>query len=177
MITILTWISLIAGGILVFLLLLSIIGGLDFDLDVEVGPSDVDSDGGGLGLIKGILTIASVSSWMIKVLLVSNKSPALAITIGLLCGIVAFALLHYMLKALIKNDSNVNWTMEDAIFQEGTVYLKIPSDGQGIVNVKVKGALREMKAKSFDNEPIDTGASITVMEVDGDDVIVKKMNT
>jgi len=73
MITILTWVSIVAGGILILLMLLSLIGGLDLDLDL--GSPDVDTDAGGIGLIKGILTFTSVSSWVIKVLLVSNKSP------------------------------------------------------------------------------------------------------
>jgi len=79
MITILTWVSIIAGGILILMMLLSIIGGLDLDLDVDIGSTDVETDAGGLGVIKGFLTFVSVSSWIIKVLLAFDKHPGMAI--------------------------------------------------------------------------------------------------
>ncbi|NNE27791.1 MAG: hypothetical protein HKN09_13175, partial [Saprospiraceae bacterium] len=69
MITILTWVALIAGSFLILMMLLSVIGGLD--LDVDLGSTDVDTDAGGLGLIKGVLTFISVASWVMKVLLVT----------------------------------------------------------------------------------------------------------
>jgi len=49
MITLLTWISIFAGGLLILLFLLSLLGG--FDLDVDIGSTEVDADAGGLGLI------------------------------------------------------------------------------------------------------------------------------
>jgi len=176
MITVLTWVSIITGGVLVLLLLLSLIGGLDLDLDVDIdlGEADVETDAGGLGLIKGFLTFISVSSWMVKILLVGDKHPGVAIGIGIACGLLALALLHYLLKALLKNESNVNWSMKDALFQKGEVYLRIPGEvGNGIVYVDVNGARRELKAKSFDSKDIKTGATIVVMDIDGEFALVR----
>ncbi len=171
MVTTLTYISLFAGGILVLLLFLSILGGLD--LDVDVG-ADVDTEtGGGLGVIKGILTFLSVASWVIKVLLVNEQSTWLAVLIGIVAGVLAFMLLSYLLKLLLRNEENVNWSMEDALYQSGDVYLKIPKGGSGLVNVSVKGATREFKAKTRDNIEIKTGARIVVVEVEGEFVFVE----
>ena len=173
MITVLTWISIISGGLLILLLLLSLFSGLDFDFDVE--SPEMDSDAGGLGIFKGMLTFVSVSSWVIKVLLVTDKHPIIAISIGILLGLLALALLSYLIRILLRNDKNVNWDIEDALFAFGTVYLKIPGeDGIGLVNVDVKGATREMKAKSHDGQEIPTGDAIQVIRVDGDIVIVQK---
>ncbi len=172
MITILTWISIIAGGLLIILLLLSLIGGLDLDLDVDT--ADIDTDAGGLGFLKGMLTFVSVSSWVIKVLLATDKHPAIAITIGILIGLLAFALLSYLIRVLLRNDKNVNWSLEDAMFTYGEVYLKIPAlEGTGIVQVDINGATRELKAKSFDGKEIPTGMSIQVIDLEGDIVVVQ----
>jgi len=75
MITILTWISITTGGILILMMLMSLIGGLDLDFDLDVGSTDTDTDSsGGLGAIKGALTFVAVSSWVVKVLLTTNNT-------------------------------------------------------------------------------------------------------
>ncbi len=172
MIEILTWTSIFAGGILVLLLLLSLLGGLDMDIDI--GDTEVDADSGGLGLIKGFLTFVSVGSWVIKVLLATNKSPVIAISIGIISGLFALWILNYLLRLLMKNESNVNWKMEDALFQKGEVYLRVPAEeGNGIVHVRVNGVNRELKALSYDSKEIKTGSPITVMDIDGEFVKVQ----
>lgn len=172
MITILTWVSIIAGGILILLMLLSLIGGLDLDIDVGTS-TDIDTDSGGLGLIKGFLTFISVSSWIIKILLAANKHIGMALGIGVICGIVALMILNYIFRLLLKNESNVNWKIEDAIFQNGEVYLKIPPEGSGIVNVNINGVHRELKALSFNNIELKTGSAVTVIDVEGEFVRVQ----
>ena len=162
MIAILTWVSIIAGGILVLLLLLSLLGGLDIDVDIDNG--DTDTSAGGIGLMKGALTFISVSSWVMKVLMVGQQGKTLSIVIGVLSGILAFALLNYLLKALLKNEENVNWKMSDALFQRGTTYLRIPAGGEGIVQVDIRGASRELKAKSKSGQEIKTGESVVVVD-------------
>jgi len=72
---ILFWVSIFSGGLLVLLLILSLIGGLDIDVDTDLGPTDLDTDAGGLGLFKGFLTFLSTSAWMIKIMIAANKSP------------------------------------------------------------------------------------------------------
>jgi len=103
-IEILFWVSIFAGGLLILLLLLSILGGLEFDADIG---SDVDSDGGGIGLLKGILTFVSTSSWMIKIMLLANKNPWIAIATGIAVGVVCFFILNLLFKFLLKAQSNV----------------------------------------------------------------------
>ena len=164
MIGILTWVSIIAGGILVLLLLLSLLGGLDIDVDIDTDGGGTDSSAGGIGLMKGALTFVSISSWVMKVLMVGQQGKTLSIVVGIISGILAFALLNYLLKALLRNEENVNWKMSDALFQRGTTYLKIPAGGEGIVHVDIRGASRELKAKSKSGKEIKTGESVIVIE-------------
>ncbi len=174
--TVLTWVSLITGGLLVLLFLLSLLGGLE--LDIEFGSTDIETDAGGIGLIKGCLTFVSISSWVMKVLLVTNNHPGLAIGVGLFSGLLAFLLLNWLFKLLLKNESNVNWKIEDALFAKGEVYLKIPEgEGTGIVNLDINGANRELKATTEDKLELQTGTKIYVTDIETDHVIVARIKS
>lgn len=176
-ILILTWVSIFAGGALIFLLLLSLAGGIDLELDLDMGSTDVDADAGGLGWIKGGLTFFSVSTWVIRVMLLSAQHPAIAIGLGIAAGLGAFWVLHAFLKFLIQQEENVNWTMQDAVNQTGEVYLRIPGgEDNGLVQVEIKGAIRELKAKSHNQTEIKTGDRVQVVEVEDDYVLVSRQS-
>jgi len=170
MVTILTWISIAAGGLLVLLMLLSLIGGLD--LDIDVGGSEIDADGSGIGFVKGFLTFLSVGTWVMKIMVGSEQNPAIAAAIGVVAGLAAFWILSKVFRLLLKNESNVNWTTDDALFSSGEVYLKIPEGGAGLVTVEIKGVNRELKAMSSNAQELTTGTKISVISVEGEYVVV-----
>jgi membrane protein implicated in regulation of membrane protease activity len=168
--TYLTYISLISGGILILLMLLSLLGGLDLDFDISDG--DIET-GGGLGILKGGLTFISATSWVIKLVFLTNPNPWIAIAVGIIAGSAVVWLLSYIFKLLLKNEENVNWEMTDAVYQEGKVYLRIPADGEGIVHINVKGATRELKAKTNGDREIKTGETVLVTDVESEYAIVE----
>lgn len=172
MITILTYISLIAGGILIVLLLLSLLGGADVDIELG-GDIDVDTDAGGLGVLKAGLTFISVGAWVVKLVLAIEENPIFAFGAGLAAGLIAVFILNLLLKMLLKQQSNVNWKSTDALYKEGKVYLKIPASGQGIIQVNINGTPRELKATTKEDNDIPTGAQITVIDVDNDVALVQ----
>jgi membrane-bound ClpP family serine protease len=171
MIILLTWISIFTGGLLILLFLLSFVGGLDFD--TEVGSADGDGDAGGIGIIKGLLIFISVGSWVMKIMLGSDQNPAIAAGIGVVSGLIAFFILSQLFKLLLRNQENVNWSMEDTMFAKGQVYLRIPAGGDGIVNIEINGVNREVKAKSKESQEITTGTLITVVDIEGEFVYVE----
>lgn len=172
MIDILTYTSLITGGFLILLMLLSLLGGLDLDFDVD---ADVEGDAGagGLGIIKGGLTFISVTSWVIKLILVANMELWVAIAIGVISGVVAVWILTLLFKTLLRSQENVNWKITDAVYQEAQVYLRIPVGGSGIVTVAVNNVSRELKAKSSSKKEIKTGEVVLVTDTEGEYVIVE----
>lgn len=172
-IEILTYISIFSGGTLILLLFLSILGGLDLDVDFPDGDSEVDSSGG-IGIVKAALTFISVSSWVVKVVLATKANPLLAILAGLFGGYVAVLLIKKIFILLLTQTENTNWEFEDAIHQTAKVYLKIPEEGSGIIQVLVNGVTRELKAKSIDKTEISTGTSVFIYEINDDLAIVKK---
>ena len=165
MVTILLYVSLISGGILVLMLLLSLLSGLDLDIDLG------DSDDGG-SIIKGTLTFFSVGAYIVRGFLMTDSNPIVALIAGVLSGAIAVFILSLVLKWILKNQENVNWALTDSMYEEGKVYLKIPKSGSGIIQVKINGVNRELKAKSSDNKELPTGTSILVEGVEGNFVIV-----
>ncbi|MFT6000391.1 MAG: hypothetical protein ACI81P_002852 [Neolewinella sp.] len=165
MITILSYVALTAGGILILLLLLSLVSGLDLDLDF-------DTDAGGLGVLKGMLTFFAVGAWVVRLVLLTETNPIMAFIVGAAAGALGVYLLSLLLKFLLSQQEFVNWSLEDAIMEQGTVYLRIPAEGEGLVQVVVRGTKREIKARSLLNEDIPTGASIVVDQIGEDGIVV-----
>ena len=172
MIDALFWISIVSGGILILLMLLSVAGGLELEADIDT--VDTDADGSGLGIIKGLLTFIAVASWVVRMMINAEQHPFMAIGIGLAIGVCALWLLNFLWKLLLNNEENVNWTVDDALFQTGQVYLKIPGGNNvGIVHLKINGATRELKAKSVNQEEIPTGTPIVVYGIENNLVLVQ----
>ncbi|CAH0999638.1 hypothetical protein LEM8419_00938 [Neolewinella maritima] len=172
MILVLTYISIICGGLLVLLLLLGIIGGLELDFDLDL-DSDTDAAGGmDVGVVKGGLTFLSIGSWTAKLILLSSTNPVLAVVSGVAAGAVAVYLMKWVVWTLLQQEENVNWTVDDALLQPGQVYLRIPATGEGIVRVSVRGGMREFKARSAAGEEIATGTPILVDELGVDGILL-----
>jgi membrane protein implicated in regulation of membrane protease activity len=157
------YVAIFSGGLLAILLLLSIIGGLDFDLDVDTGGADVDA--GGLGIIKSGLTFLTFSAWVANIMLNSAVNPYLTLVVSLLVGAVTVILLSWVLRFFLKMQSDVNWEFHEAAGKTGKVYLKIPEEGTGLINVEINGIKRELKAKSAENQEISSGSEILVLDV------------
>ncbi len=156
--------AIFSGGTLFLLLILSLFGGLDVDLDFEAG--DVDVDTGGLGIVKSVLAFLTFSAWMGYVLLNASVNPIVTLVASLATGIATVFILSWFFRFLLKMQSNVNWSYLDASGKPGKVYLKIPEDGTGLIQVKINGVMRELKAKSSDAKEIPTGSDILILEID-----------
>jgi membrane protein implicated in regulation of membrane protease activity len=62
--------------------------------------------------------------------------------------------------------------MEDASGQEGTVYLTIPAEGTGKIQVMVRGSIGVYDAVSEGDKEIKTGERVMVVRVVSDNVLV-----
>lgn len=172
MIIALTYISLICGGLLVLILLLGIFSGLDLDLDLDFDGADQSDVGMGFGVVKGGLTFLSVGAWVVKLVLLASVNPVVAVVAGAAAGAVAVYLLSKLVTYLLRYEENVNWSIEDAVLKPGKVYLRIPAGGEGIVQVQLKGGVREFKARSTDGADIPTGAAVFVDDLGTDGLVL-----
>ena len=186
---ILFWIGTLAGGILVILLLLSILGGVDLGGDVDVADvdvGDVDVDGGGvetdvdgvlsdapLGLIKTILTFISVGAFTGRAIMMNTGwSWAIVAVTSLIAGAIAVFLLSWFFKWLLRNQEEGNWHMWQAEGKMGIVYVPIPPEGKGRIIVKIDDVNREIAARTANGLPIGSKEKVLVVRSEEDHVIV-----
>jgi len=155
----------ISGGLLVIMLLLSLVSGLDLDFDIG------DGDDGG-GIIKPTLVFFSIGAYIVRGFLMAESNPILALIAGIISGGIAVFILSIVLKWILSQQENVNWSKDDALYKKGKTYLKIPANGSGLIQIDINGVIREFKATTNDKTDIPTGTEIQVEKIDGEKVIV-----
>ena len=165
---ILTYISAISGTLLTVMILLNLFSGLDTEIEVDGFDTD-------FGVVKSILSFLSVGGLAGSMLLNDGWSLTGAIFASVLVGVFAVVLLTFLFKALLKNQVNVNWSLDDAVGKTGTVYLRIPPKGSGLVMINLKGTEREVMAYSTTDEEIPTGSEVLVISAEESHVIVQAM--
>ena len=184
-INLLFWAGTIAGGLLILLLLISIIGGMDFDGDVDAdagGDMDAHSDGSsadaGLGLLKTLLTFISVGAFTARAIFLNTSwSWTLVILSSLIAGGVAVMLLTWFFRWLLRNQEEGTWHLWQAEGKMGTVYVPIPPDGKGRITVLIDEVNREIAARSENGRQLATHEKVMVIEAKKDYVIVSPLDT
>jgi membrane-bound ClpP family serine protease len=78
----------------------------------------------------------------------------------------------FQLFITLQSDGTVE--ISEAVGSTGSVYLRIPNNGAGQVQVNFGGSMRTMNAKSHDNTDIDSGVFIEVVDTIGDILVVKR---
>ena len=172
--------SALVGGILFLLwFALMMIGGVAADifeglLGMEgVGDLGADASFKALtfqGLMAFLMFFGLAGLYTVK----STETSTLAIGIG---GIAGFASMYgtgmlFQLFITLQSDGTVE--ISEAVGATGSVYLRIPHDGAGQVQVNFGGSLRTMNAKSHDDAEIGNGEFIEVVDTMGDVLIVKR---
>ena len=89
-------------------------------------------------------------------------------------GLAAMWVMAKIFKGMTKLQSDGTMDIQNAVDQEGTVYLTIPAEGEGKVQVTVQGSLRELTAVSKYKTEIKTGERIVVDSVTGANLLVVK---
>lgn len=179
-VNVLLWAGTIAGGLMVLLLLVSMLSGVDMDFDgdfdFDSGDADIDGDinGGGLGLVKSVLTFISVGSFTARAIaLNSTWSWWMAMTAGVISGLAGVIILGMLLKLLLNQQEEGNYAFWDAEGKTGKVYVSIPKNGFGKVTVDINGAYRELPAKSDSGKAISSGKKVMVLKAEEDHLLVE----
>lgn len=94
------------------------------------------------------------------------------ILISIAAGGFSVWLISLVFKFAFSLQSEGTLNMENAVGLEGTVYLTIPPNGRGKVNIVIQGALREFEAAAADNKSIATGERVEVVRVSQNSVLI-----
>lgn len=198
-IEIIYWAAAIIGGTLFLLrVAMMLIGGGFGDGDVDVPhdiphdiPHDVHVDGDIHTDVSGdhpssnisfkLLSVQGLTSFfmmfgLVGLALLKSNLPVLVTVIGaMIAGLVTVALIGLIFTQMNRLQTEGTIRIQNTIGTEGTVYLTIPKDGTGQVQVIVQGSLKIFDAMSNDKNKIATGEKIKVIGVaSGNTLIVEK---
>lgn len=157
------------GASSTFLLLLYLSFHWLVDVEVDAEP---DLDFAFLG-VRTILAFGMICGWGALTALRGGYSPLAAVSLGVLAGLAAAMAVWWMIRSLLKLQSNGTLNLDLAYGKPASVYLQIPSNEQGFgkINVILQGAQRELNAVTEGAE-IPTGAEVVITGVRPGGIVV-----
>ena len=139
------------------------------DLDGDGIPDEAGGDDGlSLFSIRGIVGMLCVAGWAGIVFIDFGLSNILAIFLALLCGVATLFGIAYLMKAVLKLQSNGTIELGTAVGKTGQVYIPIPpkGTGRGKINVVVQDRYIEVDAVTNSEDTLKTGETVRVVSTD-----------
>jgi membrane protein implicated in regulation of membrane protease activity len=144
--------------------------GTTIDTDTST-DSDNDSDDGNvvstlrLFTLRGLIAFFSVGGWTGIFAIDQGAPPPLSIFLAFAAGFAAMYFVAWSVRLILRMQHSGNIRHENAVGKDGEVYLTIPDNGIGKVNVIVQDRLCEMNATTRAGRDIKTGEKIVVIGV------------
>lgn len=165
-------VSAIFGGVVLLIqLVLTLIGGADLDVDVDM---DLDVDHSSDWSFQW-LSVQSVSGFFLMFGLVGmaiihefGKGRMESLVGATAAGLMTGWVIYKMFVSMKKLESSGNIDMNNAIGQEGRVYLTVQGNETGRVELVVQDKLTVYDAVSETKEKIETGEQIKVVRLIND---------
>lgn len=122
--------------------------------------------------LRSLVAFFSVGGWT-GVVAIDRKAPEiLAIFLAFTAGCLAMYFVAWTVRLILRMQHSGNVQPENAIGKEGEVYLRIPNEGIGKVNVIVQDRLCEMNATTRAGRDIKTGEKVIVLGVVSDGLLL-----
>lgn len=182
-IEIIYWASTIVGGTLFLLrVILMFMGGgfsddgLDSALDsghLEISGEHADAD-----LSFKLLSVQGLTSFFMMfglvglALLKADVPVFLTVLGGMLAGLVTVAISGLIFSQMKRLQTEGTIDIQNTVGKEGSVYLTIPKQGSGQVQVITQGSLKIFDAVSSNKSVIATGEKIHVVGVAGGNTLI-----
>ena len=173
--------ALVGGSFFTISMLLQILGG-DGDSDVEF---DGDVDAGGADLSFKILSIQGITAFSLMFGLTGlslvqdfGLTAVLSLPLATAAGVGMVAILRKIFQVFMGFATSGTVRLENALAEQGEVYLTIPAHGEGQVQLIVQGRHRTVAAISADNVELATGIQVVVTDIDDDGttLVVRRIN-
>jgi membrane protein implicated in regulation of membrane protease activity len=167
------WASAIVGGTLFLLrMLILLFGGGDFGEDVD-GDVSMDGDVSFKFLsLQGLTSFFMMFGLVGLAMLRANLPVFLTVVGGMAAGAVTVAVTGLIFSQMKRLQTEGTINIRNAIGSEGSVYLSIPKNGTGQVQVIVQGALKIFDASSKSKTALPTGEKVRVVDVTGGNTLV-----
>ena len=99
-------------------------------------------------------------------------SGPVSIASALISGVLVLWLMSLIFKTFLKFSSNGALDYAQALLERGQVYLTVPDEGTGLVQLTIQGRMVTASARSLSGVRIETGRDVIVREVESDDTLV-----
>ena len=171
------------GGTLIFvirtILMFAGISGAEADCDLSLdtdldGASDSDSDDSFSFIsVQSVTSFLMMFGWVgLAMMVESGLSAFIAILGGIAAGLITVLILKKIFKFFLGFKSDGTMRIKTALGAPGKVYLRIPAEGSGQIEVEVDGRLKIFDAVSKSKEEIKTGEAVTVVWIQDNNVLV-----
>jgi membrane protein implicated in regulation of membrane protease activity len=174
------WAATIVGGTL-FILRLGMMlfgGGLDdHALDTAL-HSDAATGGHDADVSFKLLSVQGLTSFfmlfgLVGLALLRADIPVFFTVLGgVAAGLITVAITGVVFSQMKRLQSEGTINIQNTIGTEGSVYLTIPRDGNGQVQIIAQGSLRIFDATGKNKETLATGSKIRVTGVAGGNVLI-----
>lgn len=159
---------------LAVLILQLVLGAAGVGHDTDAGHGD-GAMHGGLDLLSVRALAAGLAAFGAGGLL-GMRTPfgaAAGLVLGSILGVSAAAAVAWVMRSMLKLESDGTMVLENAIGATAHVYLGIPASraGSGKVHVLVQGRTVEVRAVTAHAAPLPTGAAVIVIDVIGPDAV------
>ena len=181
------WASTIIGGTLFILrvMMMFIGGGAGddaIDSALDPGGDALTGDHADADISFKLLSIQGLTSFFMMfglvglALLRANLHELITIVGGILAGLAMVAITAVVFTQMKRLQTEGTIKIQNTIGSDGTVYLTIPKNGTGQVQVIVQGSLKIFDAVSANKNQIATGEKVRVTGVaSGNTLIVEKL--
>jgi len=139
----------------------------DDDFDVDEGQTGIR-----LFTLRSVIAFFAVGGWMGVAAIDWNLSDFMAVVLAIIAGSLALYFVAWIIYTFLRMQQSGNIRYENAVGKEGEVYLTIPPNGRGKVNVVVQERLCEIEAISKTDRAIKTGEKVVVVDITEDGVLI-----
>ncbi len=141
----------------------------DFDVDNDL-IDDIDGAGDGLVFfsVRGIVAMLAILGWTGVVFLGMDMPRVLAISLAIVCGLLALVAMAFIMRGVSRLQSSGNIDIGNCVGKVAQVYIPIkPSaSAPGKVNLTVQGQYSEFSAITTADHVLPTGSYVRVVAVD-----------
>lgn len=180
-IEIIYWAATIIGGTLFVLRLVMMFMGASAGedaLDSAVESSDVSETDIGFKLmsIQGLTSFFMMFGLVGLALLRASLPVLVTVLGGIIAGLATVAVTGVIFSQIKKLQTEGTIQIENTVGKDGSVYLTVPQNGTGQVQIIVQGSLKIFDAISSNKSVIATGERVRVVGVaSGNTLIVEKI--
>jgi hypothetical protein len=171
------WIIALLGSLIfIGILVMSLFGGGDSDMDADMAELE-DADGGAgfqFFTFKNIMAFFTIFGWTGVTCLDNNLSPTVSIVVASVAGLIMMTVTSLLFFWMNKLAQSGTMQINKAIGSIGEVYLPIGANRSkiGKIHIKVQGSLRELEAITDADEDLKTTSLIKVLEVVSDELLL-----